>query len=49
MGIVGWHGTVAGMSRESDMPTGQVVAYAVAMDEDGELVWMIDPQDLEPA
>ncbi len=48
MGVVGWHGTIAGMSREPDVPTGRIVAYAVATDGDGR-VWMIDPEDLEPA
>jgi len=38
-----------GMSREPDVPTGQIVAYAVAMDEDDELVRMVEPEDLAPA
>ena len=48
LGVVGWHGTIAGMSREPDLPTGRIVGYAVAMDEDNDLVRMIDPEDLEP-
>ena len=48
MGVVGWHGTIAGMSREPDAPMGRIVGYAVAMDGDGR-VWMIDPEGLEPA
>jgi len=47
-GTAGRFGTVAGISRERDLPTGQVVAYAVAMDDDGR-VWMVEPQDLGPA
>ena len=48
-GTAGWHGRVAGMSREPDVPTGRIVAYAVAMDEDEGLVSMVEPEDLAPA
>jgi hypothetical protein len=41
-------GTIAGVSREPDVPTGQVVAYAVVMEDDGR-VWMVEPGDLDPA
>jgi len=44
----GRSGTIAGMSREPDIPAGEVVSYAVAMDDD-ERVWMIEPEDLDPA
>jgi hypothetical protein len=37
------------MSREPDAPTGRIVAYAVAMDEDKEFVWMVEPDDLAAA
>jgi hypothetical protein len=47
LGTAGWHGTVVGISREPDVPSGRIVAYAVAMDEDGEKVWMVEPEDLE--
>jgi hypothetical protein len=47
-GTAGRSGTIAGMSREPDEPTGRVVAYAVAMDDD-ERVWMVEPGDLDPA
>lgn len=47
-GTAGRSGTIAGMSREPDVPTGQVTAYAVAMDDD-ERVWMVEPEDLDPA
>jgi hypothetical protein len=46
-GTAGWHGRVVGKSYENDDPSGPVLAYAVAIDEDGERVWMIDPEDLE--
>ena len=47
-GTAGRSGTIAGMSRETDEPTGPVEAYAVAMDDD-ERVWMVEPEDLDPA
>lgn len=46
-GTAGWHGTVRGKSYENDDPRGTVLAYAVAIDEADELVWMVDPDDLE--
>jgi hypothetical protein len=48
MGTARRSGTIAGMSREPDVPTGEIVAYAVAMDDD-ERVWMVEPEDLDPA
>ena len=47
-GTAGRSGTVAGMSREPDVPTGQVVAYAVMMDDD-DRTWMVEPDDLDLA
>ncbi len=47
-GTAGRRGRIAGTSREPDVPTGEVVAYAVAMDDDGR-VWMVDPDDVLPA
>jgi hypothetical protein len=47
-GTAGRSGKIAGMSREPDVPGGQVVAYAVAMDDD-ERVWMVEPEDLDSA
>jgi hypothetical protein len=46
-GTAGWRGRVAGKSYEDDDPQGQVLAYAVAMDEGDGLVWMVEPEDLE--
>jgi hypothetical protein len=47
LGIVGRHGRIAGKSFEDDDDARPVVGYAVAMDEDGERVWMLDPDALE--
>jgi hypothetical protein len=47
-GAAGRSGKIAGMSREPDVPGDQVVAYAVAMDDD-ERVWMVEPWDLDSA
>ena len=46
-GTAGWHGRVVGKSYEDDDPRRSVLAYAVAMDENGEKVWMVDTEDLE--
>jgi len=43
----GLAGRVSGKSYEDDDPQGQVLAYAVAMDEGDGLVWMVEPEDLE--
>jgi hypothetical protein len=45
-GTAGWHGRVVGKSYENDDPNGKIVAYAVAMDEDDQTVWMVEPVDL---
>jgi len=45
-GTAGWHGKVVGQSYENDDPSGHVLAYAVAMNEDDERVWMVEPDDL---
>lgn len=37
-----------GKSHEDDDPDGEVLAYAVAMDEDDEVVWMVEADELEP-
>ena len=34
------------MSREPDVPSGEVVGYAVTMDDD-ERTWMVDAGDLD--
>jgi hypothetical protein len=46
-GTAGWHGRVVGKSYEDDDPRRSVLAYAVAMDENREKVWMVDTEDLE--
>ena len=47
-GTAGWHGRVVGKSHENDDPEhGDVLAYAVAMDEDNGLVCMVEPDDLD--
>ena len=43
----GWHGKVVGKSHEDDDPSGRILSYAVAMDEDHDVVWMVEPDDLE--
>jgi hypothetical protein len=45
-GTGGWHGKVVGKSYQNDDRSGHVLAYAVAMDEDDERVWMVEPDDL---
>jgi hypothetical protein len=45
-GTAGWHGNVVGKSYENDDPSSDVLVYAVAMDEDDERVWMVEPDDL---
>jgi hypothetical protein len=46
LGTAGRSGEVAGMSREPDVPSGEVVGYAVTMDDD-ERTWMVDAGDLD--
>jgi hypothetical protein len=46
-GTAGRHGRVVGKSYEDDDLQRSVLAYAVAMDENGEKVWMVDTEDLE--
>jgi hypothetical protein len=48
-GTAGWHGSVVGKSYENDDPNGEILAYAVAMDEDDQTVWMVEPVDLRVA
>ena len=45
--IVGWHGRIVGKSFEDDDDARPVVGFAVAMDEDGERVWSLDPDATE--
>ena len=47
-GTAGRSGTIGGVSRVPDVPTGKVVAYGVVMDDDGR-AWMVEPEDLDPA
>jgi len=46
-GTAGWHGTIVGESYENDDPRGRILSYAVAMEEDEERVWMVEPEDIE--
>jgi hypothetical protein len=45
-GTAGWHGKVVGKSYEGDDPSRRVLSYRVAMDEDDQNVWMVEPDDL---
>jgi hypothetical protein len=46
-GTAGWHGSVVGKSYDDDAPE-VILGYGVAMDEDNELVWSVEPDDLTP-